>query len=83
MLLQPLSFSEGLTLRTVPIPARNGELTITCVMGSIWLWGVMRWEGARPLSHTPFRLPIKVWLSVAQSACPVDETYPFEGVAER
>jgi hypothetical protein len=44
----------------------------SCIMGSIWLWGVLRWEGAQPLSHTPFKLPIKVWLLVTQSACPVD-----------
>jgi hypothetical protein len=44
----------------------------SCLMGSIWLWGVLRWEGAQPLSHTPFKLPIKVWLLVTQSACPVD-----------
>jgi hypothetical protein len=32
--LQPTVASAGLTLGAVSIPARNGELSITCLMGS-------------------------------------------------
>jgi hypothetical protein len=31
---QPTVASEGLTLGTVSVPTRNGELSITCLMGS-------------------------------------------------
>ena len=33
--LQPCPLGHGLALRAVPIAARNGELTITCLMGSV------------------------------------------------
>jgi hypothetical protein len=36
----PSPTATGLALRTVAIAAGNGELTITCIMESIWLWGV-------------------------------------------
>ena len=29
-------------LWTIAIAARNGELTISCLMGSLWLWGALR-----------------------------------------
>src|SRR5438552_2410468 len=32
--LQPTVAGVGLTLGTVPIPARNGEISISCLMGS-------------------------------------------------
>jgi hypothetical protein len=38
--VESLCFGKGLAFWAVAIAARNGELTITCVMGSIWLWGV-------------------------------------------
>jgi hypothetical protein len=31
---QPTVASEGLTLGTVSVSARNGEISITCLMGS-------------------------------------------------
>ena len=34
--LEPTVASVGLTLWAVPITARNGELTITCLMGSFF-----------------------------------------------
>src|SRR5260370_11116092 len=37
---QPLGAGRGLTLRATPVPTSNGELTITCLMGSNSLWGV-------------------------------------------
>jgi hypothetical protein len=70
--IDPTTAGVGLAFWAMPVSTGTGELTITCLMGSIWLWGVLRWEGAQPLSHTPFKLPIKVWLLVTQSACPVD-----------
>ena len=39
-----------LILRAMPVPAGNGELTITCLMGSDLLWGVQRQKG---MLHTP------------------------------
>jgi hypothetical protein len=33
---QPLLAGVGLTLRAVPIPTGNGELSITCLMGSLF-----------------------------------------------
>jgi len=36
----PLVAGRGLALRTMAVAAGNGELTITCLMGSIFLWGV-------------------------------------------
>src|SRR5580693_8887733 len=35
-ILEPLSPSKGLAFWTVSIPAGNGELSITCVMGSLF-----------------------------------------------
>ena len=32
--LEPTSTGVGLTLRAVPVATRNGELPITCIMGS-------------------------------------------------
>ena len=37
---QPAVARVRLALGTVPVAARNGELPITCLMGSIFLWGV-------------------------------------------
>jgi len=34
--LEPAVAGLGLTLGTVPISARNGELSITCLMGSFF-----------------------------------------------
>ena len=34
--LEPLSPGERLAFRAVPIPAGNGELSITCLMGSLF-----------------------------------------------
>ena len=35
---QPLFAGIAETLRTMPVAAANGELTISCLMGSIWFW---------------------------------------------
>jgi hypothetical protein len=37
---QPPVARVGLALRTVAVPAGNGALTITCIMGSNSLWRV-------------------------------------------
>ena len=37
---EPMFTRLRLALRTVPVPARNGELPITCIMGSNSLWRV-------------------------------------------
>src|ERR1017187_5953418 len=42
---QPFCAHVALALRAVPIPAGNGELSITCIMGSVLLWGVRRASG--------------------------------------
>jgi hypothetical protein len=34
-----------LALRTVPVAAGNGEIPITCLMGSLSLWGVEQQKG--------------------------------------
>jgi hypothetical protein len=36
-----------LALGAGPIPAGNGDLSITCLMGSIFLWGVGPWVSMR------------------------------------
>ena len=38
--IEPAVTGVGLALRTMPISTRNGELSITCLMGSNSLWGV-------------------------------------------
>jgi hypothetical protein len=38
--LEPAKARVGLTLRAVSVSAGNGELTITCLMGSNSLWRV-------------------------------------------
>src|SRR5712664_2976774 len=35
-LREPLLASARLTLRAMPVPARNGDLSITCIMGSFF-----------------------------------------------
>jgi hypothetical protein len=40
--VDPTKAGVGLALGTVPIPARNGELTISCLMVSNPLWRVRR-----------------------------------------
>ena len=37
---EPLGFCQRLALGTVTVPTRNGELSITCLMGSNFLWVV-------------------------------------------
>jgi hypothetical protein len=39
---QPFCAGVPLALGAVPIAACNGELSITCIMGSVLLWGVRR-----------------------------------------
>jgi len=43
--LEPAHARVALTLGTVPVAARNGAHTITCLMGSFLLWGVRRASG--------------------------------------
>src|SRR5262249_45270640 len=43
-----------LTLGTMPVPARNGEISITCLMGSISLWGVVGRKRAFCLMESTF-----------------------------
>jgi hypothetical protein len=38
--IDPTTAGVGLAFWAMPVSAANGELTITCIMGSIWLWGV-------------------------------------------
>ncbi len=40
LFFEPLGFGARLTLGAVAVTAGNGELTITCLMGSKFLWGV-------------------------------------------
>jgi len=44
---KPLGAGKRLTLGTMPIPARNGVHSITCLMGSFVLWGEEYPERAR------------------------------------
>ena len=53
---EPALASLCLALRTVPVPTRNGEISITCLMGSNSLWGV-----GRPLSDRSELFEL-VWL---------------------
>src|SRR5262245_45779156 len=52
--LHPLAGLAALALRTMPIAAANGELTISCLMGSIYLWGVgLKMSEAVAFSRVP------------------------------
>jgi hypothetical protein len=51
-LLQPFSFGKGLAFWTVTVAARNGELSITCLMGSAPLWGVQSVNSAHVQRRT-------------------------------
>ena len=42
---KPLITCVGLTLRAMPVSTCNGELSITCLMGSLSLWGLTRRKG--------------------------------------
>jgi hypothetical protein len=42
---QPPGTRVALAPGAVPVAARNGELSITCLMGSLLLWGVRRASG--------------------------------------
>ena len=62
-LLQPTFASARLTLWAVPISTGNGELPITCIMGSFFLRGAaqqkgMSYTGPRPLD-SPLRLGLQ------------------------
>jgi hypothetical protein len=39
---EPAQAGVALALGAMPVAARNGELSITCLMGSFLLWGVRR-----------------------------------------
>ena len=84
--LDPLGACEGLALGTVAVRASNGELSITCFMGSISLWRVGSLNYARSKGRTRVQLTIKIWLiwpSGARSVCPAAGMIPSAGVAER
>jgi hypothetical protein len=49
----------GLALRAMAIAAGNGDLPITCVMGSNSLWGVERGNRRKSNHSKPLFLPIK------------------------
>src|SRR5437773_543643 len=76
----------GLTFGTVAIAAGNGEISITCLMGSIFLWGVESPNGARGNGRTRVQLTIKIWRTLpskAQSVCPAAGMNLSGGAAER
>ena len=76
----PLRPGQTLALWAVAIPAANGEISISCLMGSIPLWGVQQPEERAARVHTPLPLSIKIWSSRARSACRAGETCPSEDV---
>src|SRR6266511_775862 len=78
--LHPLGSRCGLAFRAMAITTSNGDLSITCLMGSTIT------NGARSKDRTPVRLPIKIyppWPSASQSVCPWAETIPFAGAVAR
>ena len=82
----PLGAGQRLTFRTVTIRTRNGEISITCFMGSISLWGVGRLNDAHSKGRTRVQLTIKIWRTLpskAQSVCPAAGMNLFGGAAER
>src|SRR5438034_11545529 len=84
--LKPLGTRQGLALGTVAVRTRNGEISITCFMGSISLWGVGRLNDAHSKGRTRVQLTIKIWRTLpskAQSVCPAAGMNLFGGAAER
>src|SRR5207247_10356421 len=74
------------TLGTMLVTTRNGEISITCLMGSISLWGVGRLNDAHSKGRTRVQLTIKIWRTLpskAQSVCPGAGMNLFGGAAER
>src|SRR5205809_7105875 len=68
------------------VTTRNGDLSITCFMGSISLWGVGRLNDAHSKGRTRVQLTIKIWRTLpskAQSVCPAAGMNLFGGAAER
>jgi hypothetical protein len=57
-----------LAFRAMPVTASNGEISITCVMGSISLWGVGRLNDARSNGRTRVQLTIKIWRTLPSEA---------------
>src|SRR5216117_3552561 len=71
--LKPLGTGQGLAFGTVAVRTCNGEISITCFMGSISLWGVGRLNDARSKGRTRVQLTIKIWRTLpskARSVCP-------------
>jgi hypothetical protein len=57
---EPSVAGVGLAFWTMPASAGNGELPITCLMGSNSLWGVRCQKSMLQHGRTPFRLSIKI-----------------------
>src|ERR1041384_6000438 len=75
-----------MTLRAGPVAADNGDLSITCLMGSISLWGEGRVNDARSNGRTRVQLTIKIWRTLpseAQSVCPAAGRNLSGGAAEQ
>jgi hypothetical protein len=60
---KPLLPCIGLAFWAMAVTAGNGELSITCLMGSVPLWGVRRVNDAHVQGRTRVQLPIKIWLT--------------------
>jgi hypothetical protein len=59
---QPAGFSQALALGAMAIPTGNGELSITCLMGSTSLWGVRLYWGRAARATRPFDSPLRLGL---------------------
>ena len=57
---KPLIARPAVALRAVSVATRNGELTITCLMGSDFLWGVERQKGRLHAASHPFDSPLRL-----------------------
>jgi hypothetical protein len=64
---QPPLARLPLTLRTVPVTTRNGELSITCLMGSARFWGADGKRSVRNEASRPFDSPLPGFLGLAQT----------------
>jgi hypothetical protein len=56
----PAVTHRNLTLGAMAVPAGNGEISITCLMGSIFLWGVEWQKGMLHAASHPFDSPLRL-----------------------
>src|ERR1700692_3755742 len=61
-LCQPPIPSCGLTLGTMAVAATNGEISITCLMGSIFFWRVKWQSGVLQEAQRRFDSPLRLAL---------------------